>query len=117
MGVVKRAAMRDMSLMSSLLATSMGRLRLIAFVEGISYLVLLFVAMPLKYAAGIPEAVRVVGMAHGVLFIAFGLALLVVFVEKRLDLGRSALTFLSSLVPFGTFVIDGHLVRWDAEAK
>lgn len=102
--------------MSGLLATSMGRLRAVAFVEGISYLVLLFIAMPLKYVAGMPAAVRVVGMAHGVLFVAFGLALLMVFVEKRLTLVRSALTFLSSLVPFGTFVIDGHLKRWGAEA-
>lgn len=115
--MAKAVAMGDTGPMSGLLATSMGRLRAVAFVEGISYLVLLFIAMPLKYAAGIPQAVRVVGMAHGVLFVAFGLALLMVFVERRLDIGRSALTFLSSLVPFGTFVIDGHLKRWDAEQQ
>lgn len=107
--------MGKMGPMSGLLASSMGRLRAVAFVEGISYLVLLFIAMPLKYAADMPGAVRVVGMAHGVLFVAFCLALLMVFVEKRLDLGRAALTFLSSLVPFGTFVIDRHLKRWGSE--
>ena len=101
--------------MSGFLASSVGRLRAVAFVEGISYLVLLFIAMPLKYAADMPGAVRVVGMAHGVLFVAFSLALLMVFVEKRLGLGRAALTFLSSLVPFGTFVIDKHLKRWGDE--
>ena len=115
--MVKAAAMAQtgaMSGVSALLASSMGRLRLIAFVEGISYLVLLFIAMPLKYAAGMPGAVRVVGMAHGVLFVAFALALLMVFVEKRLTFVRSGLTFASSLVPFGTFVIDKHLKQWDA---
>jgi len=99
--------------MKDLLSSSMGRLRIVAFVEGISYLVLVFVAMPLKYAAGMPQAVRVVGMAHGVLFVSFCFALLFVLVEGRLTFVRSVLTFLSSLVPFGTFVIDRFLRRWD----
>ena len=99
--------------MKDLLTSAMGRLRIVAFVEGISYLVLVFIAMPLKYAAGIPEVVRVVGMAHGVLFVSFCFALLFVLVEARLTFGRSVLTFLSSLVPFGTFVIDKFLRRWD----
>jgi integral membrane protein len=99
--------------MKDLLSSSMGRLRLVAFVEGLSYLVLLFVAMPLKYAAGIPEAVRVVGMAHGVLVILFCFALLFVLVEGRLTFVRSVLTFISSLLPFGTFVVDKHLKAWD----
>ncbi|HEY1098914.1 MAG TPA: DUF3817 domain-containing protein [Myxococcota bacterium] len=99
-----------------MLSSPMGRLRLVAFVEGISYLVLLFIAMPLKYAAGIPQAVRVVGMAHGVLFVSFCFALLFVVVEGRLNLVRAALTFLSSLLPFGTFVVDKYLQRWDARA-
>lgn len=107
---------RDMSGLTGLLASSMGRLRVIAFVEGVSYLVLLFIAMPLKYLAGVPLAVRVAGMAHGVLFVAFGLALLMVLVEQRLTFVRSAITFASSLVPFGTFVVDKHLKRWDAGA-
>jgi len=99
--------------MKELLTSSMGRLRVVAFVEGISYLVLVFIAMPLKYAAGMPQAVRVVGMAHGVLFVSFCFALLFVLVEGRLTFLRSVLTFLSSLVPFGTFVIDKFLRRWD----
>jgi integral membrane protein len=47
------------------------RFRLVATLEGISFLVLLFVAMPLKYFAGMPKAVSVVGMAHGLLFVAY----------------------------------------------
>ncbi len=102
--------------MKDLLASSMGRLRVIAFVEGCSYLVLLFIAMPLKYLADIPQAVRVVGMAHGVLFVSFCFALLFVLVEGRLNFVRSVITFLSSLVPFGTFVIEKYLKRWDTKA-
>ncbi len=114
-GVVKHRRIRDVVSMKGLLATSIGRLRLIAFIEGVSYVVLVFIAMPLKYWAEVPAAVRIVGMVHGVLFVAFSLALLVVFVEQRLSLRRSALTFASSLVPMGTFVIDGYLQRWERE--
>lgn len=103
------------SALSAALASSMGRLRLVAFIEGISYLVLVGVGMPLKYAMGMPLPVRVLGMTHGVLFIAFCLALLMVLLEARLTFVRSVITFLSSLVPFGTFVIDGYLKRWDAK--
>jgi integral membrane protein len=102
--------------MRGLLASSMGRLRVVAFVEGVSYLVLVGIAMPLKYLGGIPEPVRAVGMAHGVLFITFCFALLAVLLQARLTFWRSVLTFLSSLVPFGTFVIDRYLRRWDRPA-
>jgi len=86
-----------------------GRLRLVALVEGISFLLLLFIAMPLKYLAGYPAAVKVTGMAHGVLFILFMLALLHTTIAYRWKLTFSLLVFLSSLVPFGTFFMDGRL--------
>lgn len=86
-------------------------LRVVAFVEGISYLVLLFVAMPLKYVWGHPTAVRVVGMAHGVLFVAFVAALLWVMADRKWSLWKGALAFGSSLVPFGTFVLDRSIAR------
>lgn len=85
--------------------------RLIAFVEGISFLILLFIAMPLKYWAGIPMAVRVVGMAHGVLFVLFVVSLIDVMIRHRWSLLRSALIFLSSLIPFGTFAVDYYWLR------
>ena len=56
--------------------TSIGRLRLISVLEGLSFLALLFIAMPFKYLFGEPLLVRYVGMAHGVLFILFVVALL-----------------------------------------
>lgn len=91
----------------------MGRLRLVAFVEGISYLVLLFIAMPLKYALDMPTAVRIVGAVHGALFVSLCLALLGVLIGGNLRFVRSVLVFISSLLPFGTFVIDRYLREWD----
>ena len=95
----------------SLLKTSLGRLRIIAFAEGISFLVLLGIAMPLKYIAGIPEAVRVVGMAHGVLFVLYVVLLIQVAIERDWSWKKSILAFLASLVPFGTFYADAKWFR------
>lgn len=94
-----------------MLSTSIGRLRVIGLIEGLSYLLLLGVAMPLKYLAGEPLAVRVVGMAHGLLFVLFCFALLAALIEHRWSLLRGAAYFVASLLPFGTFVIDGQLKR------
>ncbi|HWV28758.1 DUF3817 domain-containing protein [Dyadobacter jiangsuensis] len=98
-------------MVSELIKSALGRLRIIAFLEGISFIVLLGVAMPLKYFAGIPQAVRIVGMAHGVLFILFVLLLIQVATEKSWSFKKSALSFLSSLVPFGTFYADSRWFR------
>ena len=89
--------------------SSLGRYRVVALLEGISFVVLLFVAMPLKYYAGMPMAVRVVGMAHGVLFVLFVGALLRVAMVQEWSFRRSRLAFVSSLVPFGTIVFDRSL--------
>jgi integral membrane protein len=89
-----------------LLLTYLGRLRITALVEGWSFLILLFIAMPLKYFAGIPEAVRIVGMAHGVLFILYVIFIFIVTIEKKWSLKVLFLLFLASLVPFATFYAD-----------
>jgi integral membrane protein len=94
-----------------LLRTPVGRLRAIALVEGVSYLVLLGVAMPLKYFAGLPEAVKAVGWAHGVLFVLFLISLAEVAFKRRWRLTRIVAAFVSALVPFGTFVLDARLRR------
>ena len=91
--------------------TPLGRLRLAALAEGVSYLVLLFAAMPLKYLFGLPMAVRIVGAAHGALFIVFGICLLAAWARHRWPIARPALVFLSSLVPFGAFLMDRSLKR------
>ena len=96
-----------------LFKTPIGRLRAIALIEGISYLILLGIAMPLKYFAEIPQAVRIAGSVHGVLFILFCLALAHVILQRPWPLLHSSLIFLSSLVPFGNFLIDSKLKRED----
>ena len=76
-----------------------------------SFLVLLFVAMPLKYLAGLPLAVRIAGSIHGLLFVAFVLALIWVSVARGWPISRALLAFVSSIVPFGTFAFDVSLRR------
>lgn len=87
------------------------RFRLVAFLEGLSFVVLLFVAMPLKYWAGLPLAVRIVGSVHGLLFVAFAWTLFQAALERGWPAKRWALAMLSSLVPFGTFAFDRSLQR------
>ena len=90
-------------------------LRTIGLVEGASFLVLLGVAMPLKYAAGMPMAVRVVGWVHGVLFVALIAALVWTMIVARWRLGRGALVFVAALVPLGPFLIDRRMNSYAAE--
>ena len=97
-----------------MLKTPIGRLRAIGLVEGVSYLVLLGIAMPLKYYAGMPMAVKVVGWIHGGLFVLFCAALAHAMFASRWSLFRAAGVFIASLIPFGTFAIDGRLRREDA---
>lgn len=75
----------------------------LAFFEGLSLLILLFIAMPLKYMMDQPEMVRYVGMAHGVLFIAYVLFLIYLTVEFKWTAKKFALLFIASVIPFGTF--------------
>jgi integral membrane protein len=92
-------------------ATLLGRFRWIALLEGVSYLLLLFIAMPLKYFADMPLAVRVTGMAHGVLFIAYGGLVALLLARGTFSFMRASWAMLMSLVPFGTFVLDRQLAR------
>ena len=90
--------------------------RWVALLEGLSFVLLLFVAMPLKYWAGLPLAVRIVGSVHGLLFVAFLGALFRAALERDWPARRWGLALLSSLVPFGTFVFDRSLRREILEA-
>ncbi len=94
-----------------LLQTSLGQLRIVAFLEGISFLVLLFIAMPLKYMLDQPEMVRIVGMAHGVLFVAYVLKAVQVKFDLSWSVKKLVLVLLASIVPFGTFYADAKLFR------
>lgn len=94
-----------------LITTTLGRLRLIGFLEGLSFIVLLFIAMPLKYVLGMPQMVKMVGMAHGVLFLLYILYVIMATIELKWSFKKAFLAFLASLVPFGTFYADVKLFR------
>ena len=91
--------------------TALRHLRLVALLEGTSFLVLLFIAMPLKYLADLPLAVRIVGSVHGALFLMFIAVLYRAGSERGWPLPRWVLAFVSSIVPFGTFLFDRSLRR------
>jgi integral membrane protein len=100
--------------MWNLLATPLSRLRLIGFVEGLSFLALVGVAMPLKYIGGNPEPVSVVGMVHGILWVLFVASVWDVRTRYEWPLMRAFWALLSSVIPFGTFVLDAHLREEEA---
>ena len=72
-------------------------------IEGYSYLLLLFVAMPMKYIFGFPMAVKIVGMAHGILFIIFCMLLVKAWQDAKWSFNETLVFFIASLLPFGTF--------------
>jgi len=85
--------------------------RRIAIAEGISFLVLLLVAMPLKYFANLPEAVKIVGWAHGILFVAFLILTLGVKSVLNKNFAWLVKAFIASILPFGTFVLERQMQR------
>ncbi|MGF1465364.1 MAG: DUF3817 domain-containing protein [Sandaracinaceae bacterium] len=95
----------------------LARLRVVGLAEGVSYLALLGIAMPLKYLAGWPLAVEVVGWVHGLLFVAFGLVALQVTVSRRWPVRRFIEAGIASLLPFGPFVWDRVVLQPLAAAK
>ena len=90
---------------------ALKQLRVVAFLEGLSFLVLLLIAMPLKHMYGLPQPVRVVGSLHGFLFLTFVAVLFRVASERDWTIKRSLWAFVASLVPGGTFVLDRSLRR------
>lgn len=90
--------------------TPLGRFRIVAFLEGISFLLIGF-TMILKYQYAMPRPNFVVGLAHGVLFITYVFLLIRISVIHDWPFRKIALAFLASLLPFGTFVADKHLFR------
>ncbi len=82
------------------------RLRLVGLMEGSSYLLLLGVAMPLKYLWGEPWMVENVGWIHGLLFIGYSLMVLQAFLVKALGVRSVALALVAAVLPFGPFILD-----------
>ena len=97
---------------SSILKTSIGRLRLFGFLEGLSLLALMFFAMPMKYIWHDPSYVRIVGSAHGALFILFLVQIYSVMIEKKWNPKELPLKlFISCFIPFGTFYLDHKILK------
>ena len=93
------------------MGTALSRLRVVGDTEGTSYLLLLGVAMPLKYLLDFPMAVTVMGSIHGFLFVLFLLALAAVWRSDRWPLKRVLRAFALSLIPFGTYFLGREIRR------
>lgn len=95
----------------------LNRFCFVALLEGISYIVLLGIAMPLKYFMDMPDAVKYTGWAHGLLFVAYIFLLINVAIQYNWKIGRIFLVFMASLLPFAPFIVDRKLKREAAELK
>lgn len=96
---------------SPLLGSLLGRLRIVGFLEGLSFLLLLGVAMPLKYLVGMPQLVRVLGMAHGLLFVGYVALVIVASLKFTWSFQKTLVALALALLPFGTFWGDKNLFR------
>ncbi len=86
--------------------SELKKFRLINKIEGYSFIILLFIAMPLKYSFGFPIATKIAGMIHGVLFMAFVYQLLESMKDVPFNKKEALIYFILSLVPFGSFYTD-----------
>jgi integral membrane protein len=100
--------------MKQLLSTNIGRLRIIGFLEGISLLVLILIAVPLKYIGHNSAIVKAMGPVHGALFLLFIVNTVSVGVEQKWQFKTTCKVLLACIIPFGTFYIDRKILR---EAK
>ncbi|MEZ0542054.1 DUF3817 domain-containing protein [Fibrella arboris] len=87
------------------------RLRLIGLAEGLSLLLLVFIAVPLKRIGGHPEAVQLIGPIHGLLFLLYVLTIIQAKTEYNWPLGKTMLALLASFIPGGTFYADHKVFR------
>jgi integral membrane protein len=97
--------------MLQLLRTTLGKFRIIAFTEGVSYLILLFIAMPLKYVWGQPMAVRTFGSIHGLFFILYVIYAFLCKTEYRWPNLKLLILLGISFIPFGNFYADKRYLQ------
>jgi len=91
--------------------SELEKFRLINKIEGYSFLILVFIAMPLKYSMGYPIATKIAGSIHGILFIAFVYQLLKARKSAPLSAKETVIFFIASLIPFGSFYSDRLCVQ------
>jgi integral membrane protein len=92
-------------------------LRVISYLEGISYILLLFIAVPIKYYANDPSLVKLLGMPHGLLFVAFVILSLVNSKKYNWSFIKTIVVLISSIIPFGTFYVDYKYFKSSIERK
>ncbi len=92
-------------------SSNLSILRLLAYLEGISFILLLGVGMPLKYMYETPKPNMIIGMAHGILFLAYCAWVIVVKSEQKWNFSKTFWALLAAFLPFGTFVADAKLFR------
>lgn len=80
--------------------------RIISLLEGVSYLLLLFIATPIKYLQGNPEYVKILGMPHGILFMLYVVLAILIIKKMNWTLKTVGIVLVASIIPFGTFYID-----------
>ncbi len=101
-------------------STPVGRVRTVGTLEGVSFLLLMFVAMPIKYLSGYPElgkeVVFWVGLAHGVLFISYAAVAFAAWAAGALTAKLVGFAAVASLLPFGPFILD-HKLKVVEQAK
>jgi integral membrane protein len=98
--------------MTDLLKTNIGRLRVVAFLEGTSLILLFFVAVPLKYIWGYPHWSQIIGTAHGALFVLYILNTMSVASDQQWKFTTTTWkVLLASFIPFGTFYIDKKILK------
>ena len=90
---------------------SLRRFRLVAVLEGLSLLVLVFGAVPLKHLAGQPLGVRIVGPIHGVFFLLYAWAVYRAVDDDKWTKSQAAWAMLAAVIPFGTFVLEARIRR------
>lgn len=91
--------------------SELKKFRFINKIEGISFLILLFIAMPIKYYLDVPMATKIVGMIHGLLVFAFLYQIIEAKKEANLSFKTVGLYSLLSLIPFGSFYTDTLLAK------
>lgn len=89
--------------------STLSKIRLLGFVEAVSFLVLLLIAMPLKYMFDMPIGVRIVGMTHGFLFVGFVMGLLYAWTSDLINGKRMGMGVVAAVIPCGPFFLDKRI--------
>ena len=85
--------------------------RLVALLEGVSYILLLFIAVPIKYWSGDEQWVKLLGMPHGILFVSYIIFAFLIKENEKWGMKDLGIVLLASILPFGTFYVDSKYLK------